>query len=243
MDAFRERVKKSISLIEYKVEAVKSKLDINNLQDRITFTKEFSLILKDIESNVEVDAYIKKYSKIVQVSEESLYEELKRLRNKYKNGKNQHNIVNSNKNEEESKTGEIIAEIYLLNACIYDVQKAKNIFEAIEPSDFSDEMHIRIAQILNLRKKEGKLITAGEIINYFENEQEKSKVADIFSYQLPNNMDEGFIISTIGKIKQSNLNKKIQKLTNMMNEFFLTGDKDNANKLFIEIVELQKRNK
>ncbi|MEA4848421.1 MAG: DNA primase, partial [Clostridiaceae bacterium] len=134
-DAFRERIRKSVSLIEYKIENLKRGLDINNIQDRIKFTKGFSEILKDVISNVEVDAYIKKYSGIMKVNEEALYAELNRLRNKNKNGNNKHNILNNKKTEPELKKGEITAEIYILNICIYYFNKVKDIFEIVEPAD------------------------------------------------------------------------------------------------------------
>lgn len=241
LEAFHDRVKKSISLIEYKIEAIKKRLDINNLQDRITFTKQFSLVLMELESNVEIDAYVKKYSKNMQISEEAIYAELNRLKSKHKNGNNQHNIIDNHNNADDIKKGELIAEIYLINMCIDDKQKAKTIFERIEPSDFSNELHFKIAQILNFKIKEGKLIMAGEIINCFENEEEKAKVVKIFSYQLPDEIDDEFIYSSIKKVKQTKLNRKIQELINEMNAYYQTNEKEQANKIYNEIVDLQKR--
>ncbi|MGE5630119.1 MAG: DNA primase [Caulobacteraceae bacterium] len=240
-EAFRDRIKKSISLIEYKIESIKKGLDINNIQDRIKFTKGFSEILKDVESNVEVDAYINKYSKIMQVNETAVYAELNRLRGKNKNGNNKHNIVNGKKTEPQLKKGEIIAEIYLLNICIYYFEKAKNIFELIEPSDFSSGLHSKLAEIIKNKANGGKPVTAGEIIGFFESDEEKTKIADIFGYQLPDMDIDRLIKSSVDKMKQSRQGRRIQDLIDKMNELYQAGDKTEANKIFVEIQELQKK--
>ncbi len=241
VDAFRERIRKSVSLIEYKLENLKKGLDINNIQDRIKFTKGFSEIMKDVESNVEVDAYIKKYSNIMQVNESALYAELNRLRDKNKNGNNKHNILNSKKTELELKKGEIIAEIYLLNICIYYFEKAKNIFEQLEPADFSNDIHMRIAEIIQKSAREGKKITAGEIIGYFENDDEKSKVAGIFSQKLPEANIDSLAESSVEKVRHSKLDRRIQGMIEKMEEKYKAGEAEEANRLFVEIKELQKK--
>jgi len=241
IDAFRDRIKKSVSLIEYKIENLKSGLDINNIQDRIKFTKGFSGILKDVISNVEVDAYIKKYSKMMQVNETALYAELNRLRDENKNGNNKHNILNNKKNELELKKGEITAEIYLLNICIYYFKKAENIFEFLEPADFSNDIHIKIAGIIQKAARERKTITAGEIIGFFEKDDEKSKVAEIFSQRLPEIDVDSLIKSSLEKVKQSKSDRRIQEMIEKMDEMYQAGEKEEANRIYVEIKELQKK--
>ncbi len=243
LEAFKERIKKSLPLIAYKIESVKKGLDTNNLQDRIRFTKGFSEILKDIESNTEVDAYVKKYSKDMQVDETAVYAELNRLRDKNKNGNNKHNIISDKKSESKMLKGEIIAETYLLNICIYYFDKAKNIFKMIEPEDFSVDLHEKIASLIKTKSDEGKTITAGEIISCFENEEVKLQAAALFSIELPEGKSDDLMMSCIDKIKQSKNTRRIQELTEKMNALFQAGEKEQANKLFVEIIELQKLRK
>lgn len=241
IDAFRERIRKSVSLIEYKLENIKKGLDINNIQDRIKFTKGFSEVMQDVESNVEVDAYIKKYANTMQVNEAALYAELNRLRDKNKNGNNKHNILNSKKAELELKKGEVTAEIYLLNICIYYFKKAKNILELLEPTDFSNDLHIKIAEIIRKSAAEEKAITAGEIISFFENDDEKSRVAGIFSQMLPEVDIDNLIKASIEKVKHSKLDRRIQGMIEKMEEKYQAGEIDSANNIFVEIKELQKK--
>ncbi|MDF2891273.1 MAG: primase [Clostridia bacterium] len=240
VEAFRERIRKSVSLIEYKIDNAKKDLNIDNIQDRIRFTKEFSSILKDLESNVEIDAYIKKYSNIMRVNEVAIYAELNRLKEKHKNGNNKHNIVNNKDAQEKPKNGELIAEIYLLNICMSDSNKAKNIFNMLNPESFTHSLNKEIAYIIVNKLNEGKSLNAGEIISRLENVEKQNKAARLLSYELPDKELDVLIQSSIDIINKSKITRRIEELTSKMNELFQTGEKDKANEIFNEIKELQR---
>lgn len=246
MEAFNDRVKKSMPLIEYKIESGKKGLDMDSIQDRITFTKHLADILKDVESSVEVDAYIKKYAKM-QIDEKAIYSELNRLKDKNNNGNYKHNILDSRKNTKQTgkpQSGAAKVEIALLNMSVNSYDTARKIFEQIEPSDFSYELTQKIAALINLKIKEGKTITAGEIISYFENDVEKSKVVEIFSGEsIFETLDVQGINLSIEKLKQSKINKRIQELTKKMDEVFQQGNTENANEIYNEIIKLQRMKK
>lgn len=238
--AFEERIKKSISFIEYKIENAKKGLNIENIQDRIKFTKEFSMILKDLESNVEIDAYIKKYSNIMRVSEVAIYAELNRLKEKHKSGNNKNEVNNIKKKEEKPNKVELIAEIYLLNICMYNAEKAKNIFNTLSPESFTVNINREIAQLIVNKIKEGKNLNAGEIISRLDSIEKQNKAAKILSYELPEKELDGLIQSSIDIINKAKIERRIQELTSKMNELFQTGEKDKANEIFNEIKELQR---
>ena len=240
VEAFRDRIKKNVSLIEYKIDDAKKGLNIDKIQDRIKFTKEFSSILKDIESNVEVDAYIKKYSNIMRVNETAIYAELNRLKEKHKTGNNKHNIVNIKNTEEKPKNAELIAEIYLLNICMTDSNKAKNIFVVLNPESFTNSLCKEIAYIIVDKLNEGKSYSAGEIISRLENVEKQNKAAKLLSYELPDKDLDVLIQSSIDMINKSKSLKRIDELTSEMNELFQTGEKDKANEIYNEIKELQR---
>lgn len=242
-NAFKERIMKSISLIEYKIENAKKGLNIENIQDRIKFTKEFSMLLKNIESNVEIEAYIKKYSNTMRVSEEAIYAELNRLKEKHKSGNNKIEIDNSKVKEAKPNNVEATAEIYLLNICMYNTEKAKNIFDNLSPESFTVNINREIAQIIVNKLKEGKNLNAGEIISKLDSTEKQNKAAKILSYELPEKELDVLILSSIDIINKAKIEKRIQERTTKMNELFQTGEKDKANEIFNEIKELQRNRK
>lgn len=123
------------------------------------------------------------------------------------------------------------------------MNKAKIVFDNVVPADFFDPLHAKIAQVLNFKIKEGKLVSVGEIINDFGNEEEKIRVVELFSHKFPNEMNDNVLYSSLETVKKANINRRIQELINQMNVFYETGEKENANKIYNKIVELQKINK
>ncbi|MFZ5352179.1 MAG: DNA primase [Bacillota bacterium] len=239
VNSFKELVKASLPLIQYKIESARKSLDMSKFENRIAFTKQFAQILRIVESEVEIDAYIKKYSKELQIGEEAIYSELNRLKGRNKNGNIKHNILSDKKSDAKPQKAEYTAEIYLLNICIDSAEEAKNILSVVKPHDFTVSIHRDIAEILEVSVKNDKLPTAGELINSFE-EQYKAEVSEIFSIALPDMAIPDLIKSCVDTIKKSKISRRIQELTNRMNEFYQKGEIQNANAVFNEIKELQK---
>lgn len=247
LDSFKKLIENSMSLIDYKIYNLKENTNIKEIEGRIRFVKQLSRILNTIDSPAEIDAYIKKYSKEMQISEVAIYDELNRIKNKHSNGNNRHNKVDRNNdingiNQKTVISGEIIAEMKLLNMCIQDRNRAENIFSQIYPDYFTDPLNQRIAEVINLKIKEGKSISAGEIIIHLNNEEYINKAAEIFNSELTSH-DLELMDSYIDKLCQAHISKRIEELTKKMNEYFEIGDKDKSNELFKEIAELQKKKK
>ncbi|MCQ1530822.1 DNA primase [Lutispora saccharofermentans] len=247
LESFKRLVDNSMSLIDYKIFNLKNGINMENIEDRIKFIKQLANVMQTIDSPAETDAYIKKYSKEMQISEEAVYDELNRLKKKHTNGNNRHNIVDrtavaNNAELKKSINGEIIAEKKLINICIQNENKANYIFSRVTADYFNLPIHRRIAEIINLKIKEGKLISAGEIIIHLENEEDRKKAAEVFNIEITSH-DLELMDSYIDKLLQAHIRKRIGELTKLMNEYYENGDRDKSNEIFKEIMELQKKKK
>jgi len=247
LDSFKKLIENSMSLIEYKIYNLKQNTNVKEIEGRIRFVKQLARIMSTIDSPAEVDAYIKKYSKEMQISEAAIYDELNKIKNKHSNGNNRHNIVDRTNDvngvsQKKVVSGELIAEKKLLNMCIQDENKAKNIFSQINPDYFTDPLNQKIAEVINLKIKEGKSISAGEIIIHLNNEEHINKAAEIFNSELTSH-DWELMDSYIDKLCQAHILKRIEELTKKMDEYYQIGDKDKSNEIFKEIAELQKKKK
>ena len=247
LESFKRLIDDSMSLIEYKIFNFRKGINMEDIGQRVKFIKQLANVMQAIDSPAEIDAYIKKYSKEMQISEEAIYEELNRIKKRHTNGNNRHNILDrsSDINKIEAKkaiSGEQIAEKKLINMCIQDKSRAENIFSRVTPDYFSFPMHQRVAEIINLKIKEGKLISAGEIIIHLENEEERKKATEIFNIEITNH-DLELMDSYIDRLWQARIHKKIEELTKKMNEYYEIGDRDKSNEIFKEIMDLQKKKK
>ncbi len=82
-DAFNNLIKKSLSLVEYKIKDLKSGINTNTTEGKIIFLNKTADILSKMENDIEREMYIKKIAKEYEISQESIYAEvLKRIKPK-----------------------------------------------------------------------------------------------------------------------------------------------------------------
>lgn len=77
-EAFKKLVDNSISLVEYKIKALKTQINLDTTQGRISFLNKIADTLAKVDNRVEMEMYIKKLAKEYEISEESMYSEVYR---------------------------------------------------------------------------------------------------------------------------------------------------------------------
>ncbi len=86
VDEFKRLVNKAQTLVDFKLNILDNKIDTSTNDGKVKFIDNAMVILDKIDNNVERELYIKKLSKELGVSEQSIYSELsKRQSNKVKN--------------------------------------------------------------------------------------------------------------------------------------------------------------
>lgn len=73
---FEKRIDQSITHVDFKIEVLRSKFNLNDQNQNLLYIKKVAQILKQIKSPVEIEIYLKKYSKILNISIESLGKEI-----------------------------------------------------------------------------------------------------------------------------------------------------------------------
>ncbi|MDD4504357.1 MAG: hypothetical protein PHS15_05965, partial [Clostridiaceae bacterium] len=66
-------------------------------------------------------------------------------------------------------------------------------------------------------------------------------VAEIFSQKLPDIDVDGLIKSSLEKVRQSKSDRRIQEMIEKMDKMYHAGKKEEANRIFIEIKDMQKK--
>ncbi len=85
VDEFRRLVSSSKNLVDFKLDILDNKIDTTTNEGKVKFIENAMVILDKIDNNVERELYVKKLSRELGISEQSIYSELaKRLRRKDK---------------------------------------------------------------------------------------------------------------------------------------------------------------
>lgn len=170
-DAFNRLLNKALSLVEYKIKALKSEIDTNTTDEKINFLNKAADLLSKIDNNMEREMYIKKISKEYEISQESMYAEvLKRIKPRTGFKPTVLNLDNNKfksiKNKENTEYGKIIdCERMVLCLLSIDNSLYKIIKDKINIEDFEDEKNKEIAKVVFKRFEDNKGIVPAELIN------------------------------------------------------------------------------
>ena len=248
MEGFVHKINKGISLVEYKILLSREKYNIDTTEGKIGFTKEVAEILKNIQSEIEIDAYIQKISKEAGINEAAIKAEV--FRNKKtstagfenKTGKNR-NTIQYKKNIPVKKENKaiILAEENLLNAISQDLALFQKIKNHIHWEDFTDETHKKIAKILFEKMNNKEIVIPGQLLDIFRNEEESRKIAAIFTKELDKELMGKNIMEYINTIKTNKIQNQIDELNDELKILSEKNDTENSNKIYIEIIGLKKK--
>lgn len=248
VEGFIYQIKKGLSLIEYKVMLARKKYNINSTEGKIDFTKEVAQILKNIKSEIEIDAYIKKVSRETGIDEAAIKSEVyysKNLRKeapKNKNGNNRNTIqYKRNTSTNERKNAIILAEENLLNIISQDLRMFEELKKHMSWEDFVDDLHREIAKIIFERMNNKEYVIPAQLLDIFKTEEAGKKISAIFAKELDKEFMDNNIMEYINTIQMHKLQDKINHLNEKLKKVSYQKDAETTNKIYIEIVELKKK--
>lgn len=205
----------AISLVEYKVKILKSKLDLNHPNDKIKFLTEIAKELAKIKNDIEKEVYVDKIALDYKISKEAIYAEI----NKLIYGKNQNekilqkkNVVKNeskpqviNNNDAVSKKENMI--IYLL--INYPQESYSKLKSKISYENIKNERNRQIIKKLYEELEKGNSIN--NVLDLFQNEEIINYITWVMAYD--------FEISEVDKCIEDILNNyEKDKLISMRNE-------------------------
>lgn len=254
---FEKLFDSSYNYIDFKIIFYKKKYNLNTLEGKIGFTKEISNMLMEVESPVELDAYINKVSLETSISKNAIVEEIQKKRSgqvnsivkdkyiniKYRNT-NKYNILPVNYSLE---PGHLMAEKKLLNFLINDKKLFNNIKNKFGPEKFLDQVYRRVAEIVFNIYDNKEVINPDDIVVYFEGE-ELEKIKEVINIESDISEDEKIkavedYIKKINyyalKIRKNNIKEQIANIQN--NKVSIKGDVEKlVRELCLELIEIEK---
>jgi DNA primase len=164
---FESLFAKSLNHIEFKVQNIKKKYDLEKLDDKIKFTKEVAKIIKDIKSPIEQDGYINRISNETGISKDAIEKEI-RGNNYYNNkfNKDTKYLKPSIKPVETLlPSANDTAEIDLLKFMIKEKDYFEYILKSLKVDDFETEEAKNIMNELEIMYQDDDLIDEKVLIN------------------------------------------------------------------------------
>lgn len=251
-EGFIYLINRALPLVEYKVMLAREKYNMNTIEGKIDFTKEVAKILKNIKSEIEIDAYIKKFSRETGIDESAIKSEV--YRNKKANIKTSKNKIGNNRNtiqykkdvpsmekNLERKNAIILAEENLINMISQDFRLFQIFKENMSWEDFTDNCHREIAKIIFEKMGKKEYVIPAQLLNIFKTEEAGEKISSIFSKELDKEFMDKNIMEYINTIQVHKLQNKIDQLNEKLKKMSQQDNPEMINKIYIEIVELKKK--
>lgn len=217
--AFKKAMEEAIPSTEYRILGVKSQYNTDTAEGKIEFIRGAAETLLSVQSEVEIDAYIKKMSEETGISTDAIYAEYKRRKkgNIQQSGEPLKRAVRRDDvtSGGEAETPPSKAEKMLLNLMIKDKRYIDIVFENFKPEDFDAPVTQKLLRRISEIRNEGKMPEASLLVNEFS-DNAATVAADIFFATEVYADDAVALNELICDIKRTRINEEIKQTTDSL---------------------------
>ncbi len=247
---FEKLFSQSLNHIEFKVQTIKEKYNLSNVEEKVEFTRAVASILKSLTSPIEQDAYMEKIADESGISREAIEREVRGSSiNQYKSNKSKPIKKDIEPINTKLPSAGLKAEIDLIRLMIEEKDHFENITSKLNIDDFECIECKYVYNLLKLMYKEKDLIDEEVFFNEILEipNLDRSLINTIFTkdfdYQ-PTNINQVIneLISTVMFVNVMNKKKdlliKIEELDKKENRNL--DDDQLLKKLMWDLIEINK---
>jgi DNA primase len=204
-EALNKIIQGSKGLFEYKLDLLKAKYPLKVIENKSKITSEILPTIKKIENSVLKSAYIKRLAQEIEISEQALLDELRKVKQAKYGYETQEEVVSMKLNIPP-------AERMILRLMLEDVSVINEIKESLEIYDFEHPLIQKIISLLfELGFNEGQLVSSA-IMDRIEDEGAQRLISEVLT-DTTEIIDRGKSIKDcINSIKKKKLKTKLNQL-------------------------------
>jgi len=234
--SFKEKIDEACDLFDYKLGVLKSRFNFKEIEDKAKISSLMLETLAKLKNAVLKSEYIKKLAEDLDVGEDALLQELKKI-NSVKT------YVDLNEPLPRRALNINPTEKLLIKLMLEEAELIDRIRKVLEPADFQDERISRIVSIMFDLATQGKNIEPHLLINYLGDEDVSQIVCE--SIFMPEDLSaqdkERVIDDCIQRLKSKRLRLKRQHLHDQIKTAQNLGDEEGLHRLMEEFHYLIKK--
>lgn len=173
----------------FQIDCSKRKYNMENMEQKMLFTKEAAQMLAKLDSPIERDVYTKEISDQTGIAENAIIGEILKIKGdddtlfaKEAEKKRIRMYADKSIGEEIQKSkGLYEAQRNIIFICATQKEVFDKIKMHIHPQDFIDEVYIKLAEIVFNAAQNETTVFPAEAVNYFETPEAQKKVAEVFA--------------------------------------------------------------
>lgn len=237
-EQFKKIIADAKNLFEYKMSVLLSKYDKSILEDKASIVEEMLPTIAKVPNAVLKSGYIKMLADSLSIDEESVRQELKKMRPNYA-ASHPAEIPKDVKIDGFAKIHRQSEKI-LAGLLIDDNSCIKSVKEKLGLDEFQDPIIRRILQVLFRYNEEAKVVTPGKLIAHLEDIEAHRFIPELVDCVDAVIDKQKTLEDCIIKIKQDNLKEKLNRLQVEIALAQNKADEDRINQLISECNELLK---
>jgi DNA primase len=232
---FKEEIEQAQNLFDYKLRILKSRYNTKEIEGKAEISLEMLSTINKFKNAVLKSEYIKKLAQDLDLKEEALLQELKKVK--------EHRTYLDLSQANPKKALNINPTEKLLIKLMFEEREFINrIKENLEPADFQDERASRIVSIMFDLIEQGKNIEPSNIMNYLDDESVLQVICEsTFLPEVSNEHREKIIDDCIKRLKSERLRLKKQDLHDQIKMAQHLGDEEKLQRLIHEFDRLIKK--
>lgn len=240
-EEYQKRINEARSSFFFEIDVLQNEYDMSDPEQKTKFFHETAKKLIGFSEELERNFYIDAVAKAYQIDVEQLRRLVNKLGNQIVVGMNEPKEIrgDTTRGKKAPEDGIAKSQKLMLTWLIEDNSIFDKIKGFLGPEDFTEGIYHEVAALVfDQYEKDGTVIPA-KIINCFQNKEEQSEVAALFSAEIRGEMDEAgrnkALSDTVMKLKENSLDKQSQKAIEINDTALLM-------KIITEKTELKKKN-
>lgn len=217
-ERFEKLIDNSISAVEYKIKNIQKGYNLENISEKIKFLSKLAEVLSKVDSNIERDIYVDKFSHDLNVGKEAIVAEIEKITfkqsSKIKNFEPIKPSINTQSMDKKNLELENMV-IYLLTQ--KDLKVYLKLSEVYSPNDSISDIHKALIKKLYDLYENGDINTK-ELMSICENDDEINILSEAIIKDASKEDIERLTIDIVRKIEIDKLERKrneiVKKLEN-----------------------------
>ncbi len=235
IESFKEKILKAQNLFDYKLSILKIRHSVKEIEGKAKIASSMLETINKFKNAVLKSEYIKKLSQELDVKEDALLQEAKKINIAKPIDDSQH--LNNRKTLNINPTEKLLIKLML-----EEKELINKIRQNLEPADFRDERTSKIVSIMFDLLEQGKSIEPNLLINYLSEEDVSQVVCEsMFLPEMATQNREKAIDDCIQRIKSEKIKLKRQDLHDQIKIAQKSGDEEKLHRLVEEFHYLIKK--
>lgn len=217
-EAYEDRIKNATNYFLFQVEVEQKKYNLSDPQEKTAFHKKVAEMLLDFQDEIERDNYLESVCAVFHIPKDGLNKLVRKTGLTYIGKEEKINEEPAVSTKAKKEDASIQAQRILLAYLLDRTNWFQKVAQVISPDDFIDDFYRKVAGLFWEQMESGQANPA-QIMNYFTDETEHKKVAQLFVSPIRANLDlaeqEKAINDAILKIKKESLDHKAAEATDI----------------------------